>query len=294
VTIIRDGIKIGTYPGHQMSEKQLISLMSGREVQHDIKHKSLMNKKINKNGYLERVPILSVENLTRQHHYEKISFCLYPGEILGLTGLLGSGRTELALSLFGMNPPDSGTIRLEGKQVKLASNRIAIENGIAYVPEDRLALSLNLDQPISSNIVITTLKSLKGRLGLISKSARTRLVRQYMEALKIKLSDPELAVQTLSGGNQQRVVLAKWLVTKPQILILDSPTVGVDFHGKAGIYAIIRQLAENGFSVLMICDEIEEVLLNSDRILVMRDGKIRGEFLATQTSAEQLKEVVYA
>jgi len=298
VTIIRDGVKLGTHAGRQMSEEKLAALMTGQELP-PTQDRLLSKTAPDKNGCKSKAlnqknPVLSVENLTRKHHYENISFCLYKGEVLGLTGLLGAGRTELALSLFGMNPPDHGTIRLDGRVVNLTSNRRAIEQAIAYVPEDRLSLSLNLDQSISHNMIVTSLKELKNKFGLLARRAQNRLIRQYVKDLKIKLADPSHPVQTLSGGNQQRVVLAKWLATRPKILILDSPTVGVDFHGKAGLYAIIRQLAQKGVSILMISDEIEEVLFNSDRILVMRGGKINGEFLSCETSAQQLKEAVYA
>ncbi|UXN06498.1 sugar ABC transporter ATP-binding protein [Bartonella sp. HY761] len=283
VTVVRDGVKLGTYDAKDMTENQLVYLMSGKEFHYETAERAIDRAK----------PILKVNELSRSHEYDDINLSLYKGEILGITGLLGSGRTELALSLFGMNKPDKGTIEIEGKAVRFSSNTQAIHNGIAYVPEDRLNLSLNLDQPISTNIVVTVLNAIKSKFGIIKKSTCNDIARQWISDLKIKVADPELAVQTLSGGNQQRVVIAKWLATNPKILILDSPTVGVDFHGKDGIYNVIKNLASSGLSVILISDEISEVLYHSDRILVMHDGKITAEYLSHQTSEAELKEAVY-
>ena len=164
----------------------------------------------------QQSPRLAVSHLTRAGDYEDVSFELFPGEILGITGLLGSGRTELALSLFGMTRRDSGEIRIDGEKVGLRSNREAIAAGIAYVPEDRLTLGLVLVQPISSNIVVTVFKTLLGPFGLFDKARRRDVVSRWISELAIKVSDPENPVKTLSGGNQQRVVIAKWLARRPE------------------------------------------------------------------------------
>lgn len=283
VTIIRDGIKLGTYDSKDMTERKLVYLMSGKEFHYKTAERQIDRSKA----------ILSVEKISRKNEYSDVSFNLYPGEVLGITGLLGSGRTELALSIFGMNKPDSGVMKIDAKQVSFLSNTQAIQNGIAYVPEDRLNLSLNLNQSISSNIVITVLDTLKNKVGVILKKTCDDIARKWIKDLNIKVSDSELAVQTLSGGNQQRVVIAKWLATMPKILILDSPTVGVDFHGKDGIYKVINELASNGLSVILISDEISEVLYHSDRILVMRNGNISAEYLAHKTNEAELKEAIY-
>jgi simple sugar transport system ATP-binding protein len=223
-----------------------------------------------------------------------VSFRLRAGEIVGLTGLLGSGRTELALSLFGMNPPDRGTITLEGRRIALNTNAEAMDMGIAYVSEDRLTLGLILDQSITSNITLTVLGRLADAFGLIGARARQMHVARWVAELAIKVSNPENPVKTLSGGNQQRVVLAKWMATNPRVLILDGPTVGVDISAKDGIYEIIQRLAREGIAVLMISDEIPEVLYHSHRVLVMRQGRLTTDVLAEHTSDEELRRAVNA
>ena len=284
VTVIRDGVKLGTYDAKGMTEAQLAVLMSGEAFTYATAERVLPRER----------PILEVEGLSKAGEYEDVGFKLYPGEILGLTGLLGAGRTELALSLFGMNRPDRGTVRIDGTPVTFASNRDAIARGIAYVPEDRLSLSLVLDQPIGTNIVVPVLSALRDRLGRIRRRQRDALIERWIEGLRIKVSTADDPVRTLSGGNQQRVVIAKWLATEPRILILDSPTVGVDLHGKDGIYKIVKDLAAKGLAVIMISDEIPEVLYHCDRILVMRQGRLTREVLAHHSSEAELKEVVHA
>ena len=284
VTVLRDGRKLGTYPATEMTGRRLGALMTGGDF-----------------DYTPSVPdhsgaanVLSVRGLSRQGDFADIDFDLHAGEILGVTGLLGSGRTELALALFGMRPAESGAILLRGKPVTIRTNRDAIAHGIAYVPEDRLTLGLVLEQPIASNIVLSILRRLVGALGLLGGERRRREVESWIARLGIKVSDPENPVRTLSGGNQQRVVLAKWLATGPQVLILDSPTVGVDVSAKDGIYAIVKHLAAEGMAVMMISDEIPEVLYHSHRILVMHSGRITGTFRPDQVSERALREAIDA
>jgi simple sugar transport system ATP-binding protein len=183
---------------------------------------------------------------------------------------------------------------LDGKALRLSSNRAAIANGIAYVSEDRLSLGLVLEQPISSNIVLSTLDKLTGAGGLLNTQRREVAVQHWIEQLGIRVSDPENPVRTLSGGNQQRVVLAKWLATQPRVLILDSPTVGVDINAKDGIYAIVKRLAAAGMAVMMISDEIPEVLYHAHRILVMQGGRVKGEFHPAEISETSLREAIDA
>jgi simple sugar transport system ATP-binding protein len=284
VTVLRDGRKVGTFPASEVDDKRLAVLMTGKEFAYDLKDVDLSAKPV----------ALSVSGLTRRGEYEDVSFELRAGEILGLTGLLGSGRTELALSIFGMTRPDAGEIRLDGKPLRLASNRDAIEAGIAYVSEDRLTLGLVLPQPISTNTVVTVLEKLANRLGLVPGAARRDTVDTWVRDLSIKVSDTENPVRTLSGGNQQRVVLAKWMARKPRVLILDSPTVGVDVSAKDGIYEIVKRLAGEGVAILMISDEIPEVLYHSHRILVMREGRLVSEHRPRQTDEHSLMAAVNA
>lgn len=284
VTVLRNGEKRGTFEANGMTDRKLVELMTGKSFDHHPIETQPPGG----------APLLEVKNLSRAGEYADVSFSVGRGEIVGITGRLGSGRTELALSLFGMSGPDSGEIRLDGKPLQLRSNRDAIENGIAYVSEDRLSLGLVLEQPIASNIVLPVLDELAGSSGLVEEDRRRSTVARWIGDLGIKVSDPGNPVRTLSGGNQQRVVIAKWLATKPKLLILDSPTVGVDINAKDGIYAIVRQLAEQGLGVIMISDEIPEVYCHTHRVLVMREGKISGEYRPLQTTEAKLLEAVDA
>lgn len=284
VTVLRDGKKVGTYPAADVNDKKLALLMTGKQFSYELKETDLSDRPV----------VLSVESLTRQGEFENISFELRAGEILGLTGLLGSGRTELALTLFGMTRQEKGEMRLAGKPLVLHSNQDAIDAGIAYVSEDRLTLGLVLDQPISSNTVVTVLQQLAGRFNLVPTATRQSTVDRWVKDLSIKVSDTENAVRTLSGGNQQRVVLAKWLARKPRVLILDSPTVGVDISAKDGIYEIVKRLAAEGVAILMISDEIPEVLYHCHRVLVMREGQLSSTHRPHETDELRLMAAVNA
>ncbi|MGI4801377.1 MAG: sugar ABC transporter ATP-binding protein [Janthinobacterium lividum] len=284
VTVLRNGEKCGTFDARDMTDRRLVELMTGKSFEHQPIEAD----------FWAAPTVLDVRDLTRAGNYAGLTFSVRKGEILGITGRLGSGRTELALSLFGMNPPDTGEIRMHGRALRLRSNREAIEQGIAYVSEDRLSLGLVMDQPIASNIALTVLRSLSDRCGLVEPGRRRCLVRRWIDDLGIKVSNADNPVGTLSGGNQQRVVLAKWLATKPSLLILDSPTVGVDIGAKDGIYRIVRQLAENGLAVIMISDEIPEVYCHTHRVLVMREGSIVGEYEPFKVSETALREAVDA
>ena len=219
-------------------------------------------------------PLLEVSNLSRTNEFNNVSFVLHQGEVLGLTGLLGSGRTELAVALFGLTKPDSGEIRIDGQPVRIGSAEEAIGLGLGYVPEDRIRQGLVIGQPIGSNIILSTISKVLNRLGLIDIAERTRQVRDRIKALNIKVSDPDLPIETLSGGNQQKVVIARWLATKPKVLILDSPTVGIDVGAKRSVHQLIHELSVAGVGIILITDEIDEALNNCTRVLLMRDGRI--------------------
>jgi simple sugar transport system ATP-binding protein len=285
VTVLRDGQKVGTYPANEIDRYRLAEYMTGQKM-------FMASRKLAFSSPAS--PILEVHGLTRRGHYENIDLALHPGEILGITGRLGSGRTELALSLFGMNPPDAGEIRIAGKPVRLPTNRAAIRHGIGYVSEDRLSLGLVMPQSIGDNIIVSVLRRLTGVLGLIDGTRRCQTINRWIEELHIKTKSPDRPVQELSGGNQQRVVLAKWLATDPRILILDSPTVGVDVGAKEGIFQIVDALAARGIAIILIADEVEEVLHESHRILVMSSGRIRASFNSREVSEAELREAINA
>ena len=283
VTVLRDGALVGVYKSEGMTQSRLTELMTGQKFSSEVSAKSkLSNQKV-----------LEVNQLTRDGEFTNINLNIKKGEILSITGLIGSGRTELALTLFGRSKPSSGNIKLNGKTLKLTSNRDAIKEGIGYVPEDRLSLGLIQPQPISDNLVLPILKLISNRNGLISKEKKSKTVNSFINNLAIKIGHSDDAITTLSGGNQQRVVLAKWLASKPKLLILDSPTVGVDVGARAGLFQIVRKLAEEGIAILMISDEVPEVYFNSDRILHMSKGKIIAEYKPNEIKLNELENAVY-
>jgi simple sugar transport system ATP-binding protein len=234
----------------------------------------------------DRRTLLEVKKLTRKGQFQDVNFSLRSGEILGITGLLGSGRTELALALFGLNKADSGEVLVAGRPAKIRSPRDAARLGISYLPEDRLNQGLFITQTIGRNIIVTVLKKILSSIGLISAQKRDGTIRRWVEGLEIKTPTAEAPAQSLSGGNQQRVVLAKWLATEPKIFILDGPTIGVDIASKSNIHGIIRGLAEKGMGIVIISDEIPEVLQNCSRILVMSEGRIIKEYPDTEGLSE--------
>ena len=269
VTVLRDGRKVGTFPASKIDDHSLAELMTGESIVHAVTARPLPDAR----------PALEVRGASRAGEFENVSLVVRRGEILSVIGLLGAGRTELALALFGMAPLERGEILLDGAPLILRPNQDAVRAGIAYVSEDRLTLGLNLKQSIADNIAITVLDRLADAIGLGSPSRRNRLASDWIARLGIRTPNADSAVLTLSGGNQQRVVLAKWLATDPKVLILDSPTVGVDVRNKQGIYELVRRLAAQGVAILFVSDEIPEVYYNSDRILHMRNGRIVGEFV---------------
>lgn len=282
ISILRDARMIITCANDD-HKPDLSQMMSGKRIE----HQRLFS------GEPTQEVCLDVRALSRPGEFEDVSFQIHRGEVLGITGLLGAGRTELALALFGMRLHDSGSIELEGKPLRLGSNRDAIAAGIAYVSEDRLAYGLVLEQSIADNIALSVLDTLTNLYGLVTQPRRAELARSWVGKLDIKTDDVASPATTLSGGNQQRVVLAKWLAAQPRVLILDSPTVGVDIQNKQSIYAIIKSLADTGVAILLISDEVPEVYYNCHRVLHMRQQKLVGTYQPAQTPIETLNEAVY-
>ncbi len=256
--------------------------MTGREFSHES----------NRSRFETDETILSIDRLSLHGAYEDISFSLKKGEILGITGLLGSGRTELVQSLFGLHCPDEGEIRLKGKAVHFTSVKEAMKAGIAYVPADRLTEGLFLPQSIKLNTVISKIGKHAGKLGFLDDEAIAREVEGWISDMAIAVHDSELPVQTLSGGNQQKVMLSRWLADNPDILILNGPTVGVDIGSKYDILARLGRLAREGLSVIIISDDLPEILSVSHRVLVMRDGKVVEELIPETSSEQHLDNVI--
>lgn len=281
VTVFRNGKKIGVYQPAELDHDKLVYLMTGSTESYE------NPRPVKKDSDI----VIEARNLSKARNYKDVSFTLKSGEILGITGLLGSGRTELALTLFGMNPQDSGELIFEGKSVRWSTNQEALASGVGYLPEDRLTCGLIMDQSIKDNMTISTIKSYLNKLGLIDEKARTTTLNEKVKELGIKIGMPEAAIKTLSGGNAQKVVLSKWLLVNPKVLILDEPTIGVDVIAKNSIHTLIKSLAEEkGMSIIMISDEIAEVQNNCHRVLIMTKGKIVCEFIPGQMTEAELLE----
>lgn len=263
-TIFRSGELIATGSTRELDNATFTYYMTGRRfeaVPFKAEHKSDNS-------------VLKVEKLTLDGYFSDISFDLHRGEILGITGLLDSGRTELALSLFGIKPITSGKISVSGKEVKITNPRQAIKNRIGFVPEDRLSEGLFLPRSIADNIVISEIDKLADSLGKVDNGKRKKEIERWVRELSIATPDPDNACLTLSGGNQQRIVLAKWLACDLDVLILNGPTVGVDIGSKHDIHAILRSLADKGLGVIIISDDIPEIIENCSSVIVMKSGRI--------------------
>ena len=265
IVVIRNGRNVSVGQHNEYDNARLVYEMTGQRIGDDPYTFTATE---------EGPSLLEVRGVSAGQTLHNISFTLRRQEIVGVAGLLGSGRTDLALALFGMFPIDQGQISINGRVVELRSTQDAIENGIGYVPEDRLTEGLFLERSIGQNIIVRIIEQLLGRLGLIDGRQVERETNQWVSSLRIKTDDPTLPVKTLSGGNQQRVVLAKWLASQPQLLILIGPTVGVDIGSKSELHTMMKTLAQEGMGLLVISDDIPELLQTCNRILLMRQGEI--------------------
>ena len=279
-TIIRSGEKIITGNTSELDNKKFTFYMTGREFE-DIS----FTPKIK-----EEETVLEVRNLGLTGCFEDINFVLHKGEILGLTGLLGSGRTELALALFGMRKADSGTIKISGNEVVLDSVRKAMENGIGYVPEDRLSEGLFLPRSIGDNVVISQIDSLANGIGILDRPRKLKEIARWVKELSIATPNPDNACSTLSGGNQQRIVLAKWLSRDPNVLILNGPTMGVDIGSKHDIHMILEKLADAGMALIIISDDIPEIMSTCSKIMIMKEGRITATLNPKDTDKNELSK----
>jgi rhamnose transport system ATP-binding protein len=277
VTTLRDGSYVGTRAMTDVTTEDLIRMMVGRNLD------QLFPKQAVEAGAV----ILEVEGLTVEGTFYDVSFKLRRGEILGMAGLIGAGRTNVARAIFGVEPATSGTIRLDGKVVTINSPEKAMALGIGYVPEDRKEHGLVLAMSIANNITLPVISKFSN-FSWLNKKREARAAKESSLQLEVKMSGVEQKAGQLSGGNQQKVVLAKWLGTKPQVLILDEPTRGIDVGTKAAVHQLMSDLAAEGLAILMISSELPEVLGMSDRILVMRSGQLTGEFSRAEATPEKL------
>lgn len=278
ITVFRDGGKVGDFKASELTEATLSYYMTGREVSYRRYHRPQEGGD----------PLLEVENLTREGNYENLSLDVRPGDIVGLTGLLGAGRTELGLTLFGLNNPDSGAIRVNGEPVAIDAPWDAMRHGIALVPEDRLEQGLFGNQRVSANVSVAVPNLVTNAMGIINPQKEREVAARVVHDMGVNNKDTDVMMSILSGGNQQKVVIGKWLQWQPQVLVLDSPTVGIDIGSKREIYDRIHRLAEEGIGVIFISDEVLEVVANCNRVYVMHEGHVLKEYREIDMQREGL------
>jgi ribose transport system ATP-binding protein len=277
ITVLRDGRLVQTVDKNAVTPEQVISMMVGREL-HD-----LYGQRTAQSG----TEILRVEHLSLQRQFHDVSFTLHRGEILGMAGLIGAGRSEVARAIIGAQRPEAGQVFIDGRPAAIRSPQDSIHHGVAYLSENRRADGLFLNMSVCGNIIVSQLKELATG-GMLSRQRERRAALDYVRQLQIRTPNVEQPVVKLSGGNQQKVILSRWLAVRPKVLIADEPTRGIDVGAKAEIYALLRQLAAQGMGILLISSELPEVLGMSDRILVMREGELAGELSGASATEEQV------
>jgi inositol transport system ATP-binding protein len=271
ITVLRDGEYIVTKSTKEVTRDQLIALMIGREL------KEVYEKRDFSPGPV----VLEVNHLGRKGKFSDVSFNVHQGEVLGIAGLMGAGRTEVAEAIYGLEPYDSGSIRIHGEEVSIRRTSDAIRHGIALVPEDRKMLGLNLKGSTGFNLSISVLKQFV-HMGVINSQEENEKVDAAIRRFNIKVTGRSFPVVSLSGGNQQKVVIAKGMMTEPEILILDEPTRGIDVGAKSEIYKLINQMAQEGKAVIMISSELPEIIGMSDRVVVLSEGRVTGILTGSQ------------
>ena len=280
VSVLRDGHLVASKPVSDTSPDELIRLMVGREI---------LKAEVSR-PFVSAAPCLTVAGLTVKGVLTDINFQVRRGEILGVAGLVGAGRTELLQTLFGVHRLERGEISLNGIALKIRSPMDAMSAGIAYVPEDRKLHGLALNLSIADNFALPNLRQL-GRFGVLRKKKRDQLAKLYAERLKLRYRSLSQLALLLSGGNQQKIVLGKWLARNPLILLLDEPTRGIDVGAKSEIYGLVRELTQEGMSILLVSSELTELLALSDRIIVMREGRLNGELFGDAMNEEAIMQL---
>lgn len=280
ITVLRDGKYITTVPVEEADVDKIIKFMVGRQIE--------PNKY--SRGEIDEKTILEVKNIWKEGVLENISFSLKEGEILGLAGFQGAGRTELVRTIFGLDPKDGGEIYLNNKKIIIKKPADAIKNRIGLIPENRRDEGIVPSMSVSENLIILLLKELSSLTYLRSKDIKS-VVLKFIEKLKIKVSSPKQKIESLSGGNQQKVIIGRWLAKNPKILICDEPTRGIDVGAKAEVHNILLGLAKQGVSIILISSELPELLSIADRVLVMHEGKITGELFRQEFSEEKIMKL---
>jgi inositol transport system ATP-binding protein len=281
IMVLRDGQFIDSKPAGETNNKELITMMVGREL------KDIFPGNRPEPGEV----VLEVKGLTKHKWFHNVSFELRKGEILGFAGLMGSGRTEVMEALFGIVPFDSGEILLEGKPIRFRKPAEAIGSGLAFVTEDRKVQGLNLLASIKHNITISSLPKVSSRIGVLQNRQENKVAEEYIQMLRIKSQSRDQWVKFLSGGNQQKVVIAKWLMTNPRILIMDEPTRGIDIGAKTEIYKLMNELVHQGYSIIMISSELPEVIGMSHRVVVFHNRTVAGVLERDEATQEKIMEL---
>lgn len=278
ITVLRDGKRIDTKPAAEMTNQKLISMMVGRELN------NIFPKEESRPGEI----CLEVKDFSRKGKFEHISFRVRKGEILGIAGLMGAGRTELVETIFGMEKADGGQLLIDGRKVTIRSPKDAIRRGLAFISEDRKQVGLNLQGSIKDNMTLANLESYCNRFSVIQKGAENKAADSLIKQFNIKVRSRNQVIHSLSGGNQQKVVIAKWISCKPKIIIMDEPTRGIDVGSKSEIHRLMGRLAAEGMAVIMISSELPEVIGMSDRVIVMHEGHLTGEFERDNIDQEKI------
>ena len=278
VAILRDGVSAGRMVTEGCTENDIIKAMVGRDVD------DLYAKKAAPIGDV----VLEVKDLSTKNFLKDINFQLRAGEILGFAGLVGAGRSEVMRAVFGIDPKETGEIYIKGKKVDIKTPRDAMLQGMGFVPEDRKLQGLVLGMSVGQNTTLAALKSVANQAGFINHKQEKEMADKFVKALEVKTPSNDQLVKNLSGGNQQKVVIAKWLATEPKVLIMDEPTRGVDVGAKAEIYTIMNSLAKQGISIIMISSDLPEIINMSDRVMVMREGKLAGILEKDEIGQEQI------
>lgn len=283
ITVFRDGQFIGTKGAHELNQDTLIQMMVGREIKQVFHKEKAEIKEV----------VLAVNNLSKKGKFNNVSFEVRKGEILGIAGLMGSGRTEVIESIFGIDPPDSGDIFIHGEKVTIKSPQDAIKQKLSLLTEDRKLTGAFLPISIRENMIISNVDQFI-KHGYVNSKLVNDTCNEQVEKLNIKTPSIDQLIMNLSGGNQQKVLLARWLLNDPDILILDEPTRGVDVGAKSEIHKLMSKLAQEGKAIIMISSEMPEVLGMSDRVIVMHEGRKKGELSREEANQEKILEVAYS
>jgi ribose transport system ATP-binding protein len=289
VTVLRDGRVVHSGPLEGLGRLPLISHMLGRDLA-EVRREGLTSFS-DTHGTVDSEPLLQAEGLTKRHLLHDISFAVRPGEVTGLGGLLGSGRSETAKAVIGALPLDGGSVTIGGKRLRHLSPKVAIRHGMAMLPEDRKAEGIIPDLSVRENIVLAAMPRL-ARAGVVTRGQQDRIVDTFMKRLRIKASSPEQRVSELSGGNQQKVLLARWLCLNPRLLLLDEPTRGIDVGAKAEVQSLIDELACDGLAVVLISSDLEELVEGADRVVVLRAGTVVGELTGDDVSEQSIMKAL--